>query len=70
MDTPKKEAASTKNDSKDNPNLTSKASSQPWTRTGDKLKDDLNLFSTGCFYDCTFMVSNELTNESKVCYFS
>jgi hypothetical protein len=39
---------------------------EPWTRTGEKLKDDLNLFTTGRFYDCTFKVANDETNESKV----
>jgi hypothetical protein len=38
----------------------------PWTSTGDKHKDDLNLFNTGSFYDCTFKVSNDVTSESRV----
>jgi hypothetical protein len=41
-------------------------SSKPWASTGDRLKDDLNFFTTGNFYDCTFKVSNDVTNESKV----
>jgi hypothetical protein len=39
---------------------------QPWSFTGDKLEDDLRMFTTGSFYDCTFKVTNDVTNESKV----
>jgi len=37
-----------------------------WTSSGNKQEDDLNLFTTGSFYDCTFKVSNDAKNESKV----
>jgi hypothetical protein len=37
-----------------------------WISSGNKQEDDLNLFTTGSFYDCTFKVSNDATNESKV----
>jgi hypothetical protein len=43
---------------------------QEWSCTGDKLKDDLNLFITGSFYDCTFRVSNDVTSESEVNIFN
>jgi hypothetical protein len=39
-----------------------------WNFTGDKLQDDLRMFTTGCFYDCTFNVSNYVTGESKVLF--
>lgn len=42
------------------------SASSSLTRTGDKLSDDLNLFETQCFYDCTFKIINEAKNESKV----
>lgn len=44
----------------------SAALSTPLARTGDKLNDDLSLFETGCFYDCTFLVTKKGMTESKV----
>jgi hypothetical protein len=50
-----------------NGKLPSSPGTQSWNFSGDKLKDDLRLFTTGSFYDCTFKISNDdVTNESKV----
>jgi hypothetical protein len=49
------------------PSISSAQPPQFWNFTGDKQKDDLRMFTTGDFYDCTFkVVSNDMTNESKV----
>jgi hypothetical protein len=60
---------STLTENNNNGKLPSSPSTQSWNFSGDKLKDDLRLFTTGSFYDCTFRVSNDATNESKVIIF-
>jgi hypothetical protein len=58
-------ASPTEYDSSKNSPLTP-AVHQTWICTGDKQKDDLNMFTTGSFYDCSFKVSNDETKNSKV----
>jgi len=63
----KKSPSASPTDSKKEPLSSPTAQpAQSWNFTGDKQKDDLALFTTGNFYDCTFRISNDVANESKV----
>ena len=68
MDTDEESTVTENNaDDDDSHSSSSSRSAQPCAFSCDKLRDDLlSLFSTGTFYDCTFKVSDDKTNESKV----